>query len=329
MPEVITFLKNAIQDYLPVIAKGASGQLEIVAFSVLFIVFLQRARGGIVPFVALWLPRPNPELPAEAAPLDRGEKPEPGTPLLTVQGAERRFGGLVAVDNVSFDLAAGEILGLIGPNGAGKSTLFNLVTGGLDLNRGRIFFKGKEITGVPARRIARAGIARTFQHVKIRPKMTLLDNVLLGTYPRTKSSFFAGALRLDRAEEARARHEAMRQLVRVGLGGKPFELAGNLPLGNQRVLEIARALAADPVLLVLDEPAAGLRRQEKLALAELLRALRNEHLTILLVEHDMEFVMGLVDRIVVMNFGSKLCEGMPSQIRRDPRVQDAYLGGAT
>jgi len=326
---VITFLKNAIQDYLPVIAKGASGQLEIVVFSVLFIIFLQRARGGIVPFVGEWLPKPKRDLPAEAAPLDRGSKPAPGTPLLTVQGAERRFGGLVAVDNVSFELAAGEILGLIGPNGAGKSTMFNLVTGALHLNRGRIFFNGQEVTGVPARRIAQAGIARTFQHVKIRPKMTLLDNVLLGTYRRTRSSFLSGALRLDRAEEARARREAMRQLERVGLGGKPFELAGNLPLGNQRVLEIARALAADPVLLVLDEPAAGLRRQEKLALAELLRALRNEHLTILLVEHDMEFVMGLVDRIVVMNFGSKLCEGVPREIRRDPRVQDAYLGGAT
>jgi branched-chain amino acid transport system permease protein len=324
---VITFLKNAIQDYLPVIAKGASGQLEIVVFAVLFIVFLQRARGGIVPYVSQWLPKLKRQVPVDAPPLARGEKPAAGTPLLAVQGVERRFGGLVAVDNVSFELNAGEILGLIGPNGAGKSTMFNLVTGTLHLNRGRVFFRGQEITGASARQIARAGIARTFQHVKIRPRMTLLDNVLLGTYPRTRSSFLSGALLLDRAEETRARHEAMRQLERVGLGGKPFELAGNLPLGNQRVLEIARALAADPVLLVLDEPAAGLRRQEKLALAELLRALRKEQLTILLVEHDMEFVMGLVDRIVVMNFGSKLCEGVPAEIRRDPRVQDAYLGG--
>ena len=162
--------------------------------------------------------------------------------------------------------------------------------------------------------------------MKIRPRMTLLDNVLLGTYPRTKAGFFAGALRLDRVEEARARHEALTTLERVGLGDRPFELAGNLPLGNQRLLEVARALAADPILLVLDEPAAGLRRQEKRALADLLRSLRAEHMTILLVEHDMEFVMGLVDRIVVMNFGSKLCEGTPGDIRRDPRVQDAYLG---
>jgi branched-chain amino acid transport system permease protein len=157
--------------------------------------------------------------------------------------------------------------------------------------------------------------------------MSLLDNVLLGAYARTRAGFFAGALRLDRTEEEHARSEAMRQLERVGLSARPFDLAGNLPLGNQRLLEIARALAADPVLLVLDEPAAGLRRQEKMKLAELLRTLRAEGLTILLVEHDMDFVMGLVDRIVVMEFGCKLCEGTPEAVRADARVQEAYLGG--
>jgi branched-chain amino acid transport system permease protein len=157
--------------------------------------------------------------------------------------------------------------------------------------------------------------------------MSLLDTVLLGTYTRTRAGFFAGALRLDRSEERQAQYEALRQLDRVGLGNRPYELAGNLPLGNQRVLEIARALAADPILLVLDEPAAGLRRQEKLALANLLRSLRAEGLTILLVEHDMDFVMNLVDRIVVMDFGCKLCEGGPQAVRSDARVQEAYLGG--
>ena len=184
---------------------------------------------------------------------------------------------------------------------------------------------------MPQRRIARAGIARTFQHVKIRPQHDAAGQ----RPPRRPSAHdsrascpgHCGSTRPKKPGRATKR---MRQLERVGLGDRPFELAGNLPLGNQRVLEIARALAADPVLLLLDEPAAGLRRQEKLALAELLRSLRSEHLTILLVEHDMEFVMGLVDRIVVMNFGSKLCEGC----RRDdppaiPRVQDAYLGGAS
>jgi branched-chain amino acid transport system permease protein len=246
---------------------------------------------------------------------------------MQVEAATRRFGGLIAVNDVSFEVRAGEILALIGPNGAGKTTMFNLITGALRSSGGRITFAGKDITKATACTIARAGIARTFQHVKLRPRMSLIDNVLLGAYSRTRAGFFAGALRLDRAEEERARGEAMRQLERVGLGAKPYELAGNLPLGNQRLLEIARALAADPVLLVLDEPAAGLRRQEKLALAELLRTLRAEGLTILLVEHDMDFVMGLVDRIVVMEFGCKLTEGTPDAVRADARVQEAYLGG--
>jgi branched-chain amino acid transport system permease protein len=324
---VVTLLKNSIQDYLPIIAPGASSQLEIVVFAVLFILLLQRARAGIVPFALRYLPSVKPSVPIAAASLDRREQPERGRPLLAIAGATRRFGGLIAVNDVSFEIGAGEILGLIGPNGAGKTTMFNLITGALAPDRGRITFLGTEIARWKQRLIARAGIARTFQHVKLRPNMTLLDTVLLGTYARTASGFFAGALRLDRREEARARGEAMRQLERVGLADRAFELAGNSPLGNQRLLEIARALAADPVLLVLDEPAAGLRAGEKSALARLLGALRSEGLTILLVEHDMDFVMGLVDRTVVMDFGSKLCEGTPAVIRRDPRVQEAYLGG--
>jgi branched-chain amino acid transport system permease protein len=324
---IVTVLKNSIQDYLPLIAPGASGQLEIVVFAVLFILLLQRARAGIVPFALRYLPALWPSAPVAAASLDRRPQPERGKPLLTVTGAMRRFGGLVAVNDVGLELRAGEILGLIGPNGAGKTTMFNLITGTLSPDRGQITFLGDDITRHAQRRIARAGIARTFQHVKLRPSMTLLDTVLLGTYARTASGFVAGALRLDRAEEARARAEAMWQLKRVGLAERAFDLAGNLPLGNQRLLEIARALAADPALLVLDEPAAGLRAGEKAVLARLLQALKAEGLTMLLVEHDMDFVMGLVDRVVVMDFGSKLCEGTPAVVRRDPRVQEAYLGG--
>jgi branched-chain amino acid transport system permease protein len=156
--------------------------------------------------------------------------------------------------------------------------------------------------------------------------MSRIDNVLLGAYPRTRAGFVRGALRLDLAEEARARAEAQHQLDRVGLGTEAYDLAGNLPLGRQRILEVARALAADPALIILDEPAAGLSRPEKAALAELLRGLRKEGVTVLLVEHDVEFVMGLVDRIVVMDFGSKLMEGPPASVRADPRVQEAYLG---
>jgi branched-chain amino acid transport system permease protein len=324
---LVTLLKNSIQDYLPMIARGASGQLEVVVFSLLFIVLLQRARAGLVPFALRWLPRVQPAAPAAAASLDRRHQPERGQPLLAITGVSRRFGGLVAVNDVSFELTAGEILGLIGPNGAGKTTMFNLITGSLALDQGKISFLGRDITGRAQRHIARAGIARTFQHVKLRKTMTLLDTVLLGTYARTASGFARGTLRLDRAEEARARGEAMRQLQRVGLADRAFELAGNLPLGNQRLLEIARALAADPALLVLDEPAAGLRPAEKAELARLLKALQAEGLTILLVEHDMDFVMGLVDRVVVMDFGLKLCEGTPAVVRQDPQVQQAYLGG--
>ena len=323
---LITLLKNWIQDVLPLIAPSSSGQLEIVVFSALFIVFLQRARDGIVPYVAQWLPETERTRP-QAAALPRRAQPDKGQALMRVEAASRNFGGLIAVNKVSFDLNAGEILALIGPNGAGKTTMFNLITGALRASEGRIEFAGKDITRASACSIARGGIARTFQHVKLRPRMSLLDNVLLGAYARTRAGFFAGALRLDRAEEEHVRSEAMRQLERVGLGARPFDLAGNLPLGNQRLLEIARALAADPVLLVLDEPAAGLRRQEKLKLAELLRTLRAEGLTILLVEHDMDFVMGLVDRIVVMEFGCKLTEGTPEAVRADARVQEAYLGG--
>ena len=249
------------------------------------------------------------------------------TQMFSIENVSVAYGKVEAVRNVSLSVEQGQIVTVIGPNGAGKTTMFNLLTGALRANSGEIAFAGHSITRDQQFHIARAGISHTFQHVKLRPRMTLLDNVLLGTYSRTKTGLVAGALRLNQAEEASARYEALQQLERVGLGDKPFELAGNLPLGNQRVLEIARALAADPMLLVLDEPAAGLRRQEKQKLAELLRSLRADHLTILLVEHDMEFVMTLVDRVVVLDFGSKLCEGEPAAIRDDARVQEAYLGG--
>src|SRR5574337_717529 len=170
-------------------------------------------------------------------------------------------------------------------------------------------------------------MARTFQHVKLRPNMSLLESVAFGAYARTSSGMLAAGLRLDRRYEGQILADARRQLARIGLAERAHELAGSLPLGTQRILEIARALAADPVLLVLDEPAAGLRRKEKLALSELLRKLRDEGVTILIVEHDMDFVMKLVDRLIVMNFGSKLVEGAPAAVRADERVQAAYLGG--
>jgi ABC-type branched-subunit amino acid transport system ATPase component/ABC-type branched-subunit amino acid transport system permease subunit len=324
---IVVLLKNVLQDVLPSITRY-NAQMESVLFGVLFIVLLQKARGGVVPLIRRCLPRAMPSLPTEAPPLTAQiVRPAPDEPVLRIESAVKRFGALVAVNEVSFEVRPGEVLGLIGPNGAGKTTLLNLVTGTAKPNAGKIVFLGDDITTLPPRRIAARGMARTFQHVKLRPNMTLIDNVLLGTYPRTRSGFLAGALRLDRAEERSARFEALHQLQRVGLAEKFGELAGNLPLGQQRLLEVARALAANPVVVILDEPAAGLRALEKKTLSDLLRALRRDGMTIVLVEHDMDFVMNLVDRIVVMDFGAKLTEGLPAEVRADARVQEAYLGG--
>lgn len=323
---IVILLKNKIQDVLPYLSKDA-GQLEIVVFSVLLIVLLQFARGGVVSLVRRALPKASQVLTAADEGLPTRVLPPPGQTLLAVDGATKRFGGLVAVNNVSFEMKTGEILALIGPNGAGKSTLFNLITGVLKLDAGRVAFCGEDITGRPQAQIARSGMARTFQHVKLRASMSLVDNVLLGAYPRTSAGFVSCMLRRDRDEEARATRTALDMLALVGLGAKPQELAGNLPLGQQRVLEIARALASDPILIVLDEPAAGLRKPEKDALAAQLRSIRAAGVSILLVEHDMDFVMGLVDRIVVVDFGSKLMEGVPAEVRRSAAVQEAYLGG--
>jgi ABC-type branched-subunit amino acid transport system ATPase component/ABC-type branched-subunit amino acid transport system permease subunit len=322
---LVTLLQNALQDVLPHFAANGQ-QLEVIVFAIIYVLALQFARRGVMPLVLRYLPGRTKPVIAAAEPLPRRAMPQRGTPLLTVERLLKRFGGLEAVSRVGFKVEAGEIVGLIGPNGAGKSTVFNLITGALKSDDGHISFLGEDITRAGQRRIAEAGIARTFQHVKLRPTMSLIDNVLLGTYVRTRAGFLQGALRLDRGEEARARSEALVQLKRVGLGDRPYDQAGNLPLGRQRILEVARALAADPALIILDEPAAGLSRPEKLALADLLRGLRTEGVTVLLVEHDVEFVMGLVDRIVVMDFGSKLVEGSPAMVRADPRVQEAYLG---
>ena len=323
---LLTLLQNGLQDLLPHFAQNGQ-QLEIIVFAVIYVLVLQFARGGVMPFVLRYLPRLAPTAAAgQAEPLPRRAMPQAGAPLLSVEQLLKRFGGLEAVSRVGFNVKAGEIVGLIGPNGAGKSTVFDLITGTLKSDAGKIAFLGQDITRAGQRRIAQAGIARTFQHVKLRPSMSLIDNVLLGTYVRTRAGFLSGALRLDRAEESRARSEALTQIERVGLGELAYDQAGNLPLGRQRILEVARALAADPALIILDEPAAGLSRPEKIALADLLRALRKEGVTVLLVEHDVEFVMGLVDRIVVMDFGAKLVEGTPAVVRADPRVQEAYLG---
>ena len=323
---VVKILEDQLQVWLPKLL-GGSGNYEIIVFGILLVLVLQYAREGIWAFIEARLPRVQREVDWADAP-DLPERPRPphGEVVLDVNKVRKEFGGLVAVNDVSFQVCAGEILGLIGPNGAGKSTTFNLVTGVLDATRGELKLRGVRIDGMPSREIARRGVSRTFQHVKMIAGMTVLENVALGAHLRGSRGVAAAMLRLDRAEERQLLKEAEKQLRRIGMASSMHELAGNLALGPQRLMEIARALCADPALLLLDEPAAGLRLKEKQALADVLRQLRSEGLSILLVEHDMDLVMGLVDRCVVMEFGIKLIEGAPDVVQASPAVRAAYLG---
>ena len=323
---VVQVLKDQLQVWLPRLM-GTSGNYEIIVFGVLLVLMLQYARDGLWAFIDAMLPRQRRKVDwSGAAALPSRPRPPHGEVVLDVRAARKEFGGLVAVNDVSFQVKAGEILGLIGPNGAGKSTTFNLVTGVLPATRGEVALLGQRVDSLPSRRIAALGVSRTFQHVKMIAGMTVLENVALGAHLRGERGVAAAMLRLDRPEERSLMREAERQLQRIGMAELMHEQAGNLALGQQRLMEIARALAADPILLLLDEPAAGLRLKEKEGLANVLRQLRGEGLSILLVEHDMDLVMGLVDRVVVMEFGTKLIEGTPEEVQASPAVRAAYLG---
>ncbi len=338
---VVTLLDDVLQNVIPN-GSGQAGLVQVIAYGAILVGLMLASPRGLEPVLGRLWPMRFRSAPAQDAPTTDEPVPEPPVPEVSVPGAPgsrtaapsrallevrelgRSFGGLQAVDGLGFDLRAGEILGLIGPNGAGKTTAFNVISGLLPPSEGRVLLGGDDVTGQQAQRMARCGLTRTFQNTALFD-MSVLENVMAGCYVHTRGGVWAGVLGLGRADEARAEREARRALERVGLTELDVR-APSLPVGKQRLLEVARSLAMRPVALLLDEPAAGLRYAEKRELAALLGALRDEGLAILLVEHDMDLVMNVADRIVVMNYGQMLTEGAPEQVRQDPDVIAAYLG---
>jgi ABC-type branched-subunit amino acid transport system ATPase component/ABC-type branched-subunit amino acid transport system permease subunit len=302
-----------------------TGNYEIVAFGVVVLLLLHFSPDGVVALIPESL-RVHSRLTGPAAELPSLEKPSRGTEVLRADKISKYFGGLRALNEISLNIHAAEVVALAGPNGAGKSTLFDLLSGLSQPSSGSIYLLGERIDGRPARSIVKVGLARTFQHAQLNESMTVLENVALGGHLRGNGSLLAAALRLDRRKEAALLAEAAVQIRRIGLAELMDEKAGSLALGQQRIVEVARALMADPAIVLLDEPAAGLRPGEKQALAVAINAMRKRGIAVLVVEHDLDFVSQIADRVIVFDFGTKIAEGAVDAVLDEPRVIEAYLG---